>query len=287
MNEQVKHEPVMVHEIIKALHIKNKGRYIDATLGAGGHAVEIVKKGGQLLGIEADPEMLEIAKKKVLGKVILGNFRDIDQIAQGEGFAKVDGIIFDLGVSTLHYKKLKRGFSFLGESEPLDMRLNPKEQSVTAANLLNGLRREQLTQVFAPVLGDWPARQLTRKIVTARARKPLEKVSDFLVVIGEHKGARHPATKAFLALRMAVNSELPNLKEALPKAFALLESGGRLAIITFHSLEDALVKSFFREMASLGRAKMINKKPVLPRLTEIGDNPSARSAKLRVLEKIR
>jgi 16S rRNA (cytosine1402-N4)-methyltransferase len=293
MNAQVKHEPVMVHEVIERLHIKKGGKYIDATVGAGGHAAEILKKGGELLGLEADPEMLEIAKKNLKSacpgffcKLQHGNFRDLDQIAQEEDFSEVDGIVFDLGISTLHYKKLERGFSFAQRQEPLDMRLDPERQSVTAANLLNGLRKEQLTQVFAPVLGDWPARKLAQKIVVARDKKPLEKVGHFLEIIGSQRGKLHPATKAFLAVRMAVNSELPNLKEALPKAFAILGSKGRLVIITFNSLEDALVKSFFREMAGGNQAKLVTKKPILPGVREIENNPSARSAKLRVLEKI-
>jgi len=284
----VEHKSVLLQEAIEGLHIKKKGRrYIDATLGVGGHAAQIISAGGQVLGIEADPEMLALAKKNVRGRLELGNFRDISEIAARAGFGEVDGIIFDLGISSLHYKEFARGFSFAQSDAPLDMRLNKESQNVSAADLLKILREDQLINLFESVMGGYKARKLAQKIVLVRQRKEIKKVGDLLAIVGEKRKSRtHPATEVFLALRIAVNSELENLKEALPKAFFLLRGGGRLVIITFHSLEDALVKSFFREMAKTEKAKIITKKPIVPSAAEVTQNPSARSAKLRIIEKI-
>ncbi len=284
----IEHKSVLLHEVIEALHIKKKGcRYIDATVGTGGHAAEIIRAGGEVLGIEVDPEMLALAKKNVQGRLELGNFREIDQIAIRAGFREVDAILFDLGISSLHYKEFARGFSFAQSDAPLDMRLNKKKQNINAADLLKVLREEQLVNLFEPVMGRYKAKSIARKIVLVRQRKEIKKVGDLLAIVGEkRKNRAHPATEVFLALRIAVNSELENLKEALPKAFFLLQRGGRLVIITFHSLEDALVKSFFREMAKMGKAKIITKKPIVSSAAEVAQNPSARSAKLRVIEKI-
>ncbi len=288
------HEPVLVKEVVEALHIKKTGCYIDATLGAAGHAIRVVKAGGKLLGIEADPNMLKIARKNLeetcsgfFFETRLGNFKDIDKIAKESGFTKVNGIFFDLGISRLHYKVWPRGFSFSDKTADLDMRLDAKSQNTTAADLLKVLRKDQLTALFAPITGKGKAQKLAQKIILVRQEKEIKKVADLLEIVGQQKrGRTHPATEIFLSLRIAVNSELENLKEALPKAFSLLEKEGKLLVISFHSLEDALVKSFFREMADQKKAKIVNKKPIIPSAGEVGLNPSARSAKLRVLEKI-
>ena len=265
---------------------ERRGKYIDATLGAGGYSLPILKCGGMVLGIDADPKMIAIAKER-LEKVPIGptarpgsffkavnaNFVNIDSIARENGFENVDGIVFDLGISNIHFLGDDRGFSFSDKEAPLDMRLNPGTQAVKASDLLNKLRDDQLRLMLG-----W---NLAQEVVKVRSQKPFEKVGDLTALIGGtplrrgYAGRRtHPATKAFLALRMAVNSELENLREALPKALGLLRKGGVLAVVTFNSDEDRVVKNF-RDGGEI----------ILPSREEVLRNPKARSAKLRVLIK--
>lgn len=296
-NNQMLHKPVMVDEVLEFLNLallKKHGRYIDATLGTGGHTLAIIEVEGQVLGIEVDKKMLEVAKKRLAGmsaaKLINANFKDIDEIAEKAGYTNVDGIVFDLGVSNLHLKSQQRGFSFEKESTLLDMRLDPDTQGVTGADLLNSLRRDQLEELFEVVMEKNEAKKLTKEVLNKREEESIKTVGDFLEIIKKAKiagGKLNPATKPFLALRMAVNSELENLKLALPKAFGLLKKKGRLVVISFHSGEDALVKRFFKEMQTEGLAKILTKKPIQPSDKEIKENPRARSAKLRCLERLR
>jgi 16S rRNA (cytosine1402-N4)-methyltransferase len=277
------HQPVMAREVIEKLHVKRLARYIDATVGTGGHAAEIMGRGGVVLGIDADFRMLEIARKN-LGedKVTLvgGNFRDIDRLAAENGFDKVDGILFDLGISSVHLDSDERGFSFRKLDAPLDMRLDPERQNVSAADLLNSLREDQLRELFS-VTG---VGGLARKVVEQRKAGPIRTVGDFIALMGEGRhGKLHPATKAFLALRIAVNSELISLKEALPKAYELLEPGGRMAVISFHSGEDSIVKRAFGEFEEKGFGK--SEGLVRPLPGEIEKNPRARSAVMRIFRK--
>jgi 16S rRNA (cytosine1402-N4)-methyltransferase len=302
------HKPVLLSEAIGALQV-GKGAhlnnlFIDATVGFGGHTKEIVKKGGRVLGIDADEEALKVARRVLKQacpatfqqterggfKLVHGNFRNIDEIAQKNGFSRVDGILFDLGVSSPQLTSSSRGFSFQSELSPLDMRIDRSSQKVTAADLLNTLSKKQLVQVFSAVLSLGKSRNLATKVVGQRQEAKIETVGDFLKalnLLGKRRGKLiHPATLPFLAVRMAVNSELENLSEALPKAFELLVGGGRLAVISFHSGEDAVVKNYFRGVCRRERAKPINKKPIVPKENEVQKNPRARSAKMRVLEKI-
>lgn len=297
--EQKLHEPVLKNEVIEALglnilaHLKKRPKVIDATLGAAGHASQMVKNGVEVLGIEADPEMLEVAKER-LGKagsfkLVHGNFRKIDEIAEENSFAKVDGILFDLGISTPQLTSPTRGFSFQNRQAPLDMRIDKSSQGITAADLLNLLNLRQLEELFGTVLKKGQAREIAKSVAAKRATFPIKTVGDFLEIIEKivrKRGRLHPATKAFLALRVAVNSELANLREALPKAFELLSPGRRLVVISFHSKEDEIVKDFFREMENGGNASLCSKKPIIPGKDEISKNPKSRSAKMRVLEKI-
>ncbi|OGM87617.1 16S rRNA (cytosine(1402)-N(4))-methyltransferase [Candidatus Woesebacteria bacterium RIFOXYD1_FULL_40_21] len=286
------HEPVMVREVIKALHLKKGGLYIDATVGTGGHALEIVKKGGRVLGIDMDPMMLEIAKMRLEKagrpfKLVSGNFKDIDEIVKKEKVDEVDGILIDLGVSNVHFDTKERGFSFSNPEAPLDMRLNPDSQGVTAADLLNGLREDQLTVLFAKVLPFFKAKKVAKVLILFREQKKFETVADFLEALKDFKGkpGLNPATLPFLALRIAVNSELENLKEALPKAFALLNKGGKLVILSFHSKEEKIIKDFFFSEERENKAKILTKTAITPRDEEIAKNVKARSAKLWILEK--
>lgn len=267
------HEPVLLDEVIKHLHIKKFGKYIDCTLGAGGYTKAILENGGNVLGIDTDESMLKIARenlKDAKGSHILvqGNFKDIKKIAEENGFTQVDGIVFDLGVSNIHFMDKKRGFSFRNPEAHLDMRLDPKSQGLKASDLLNVLREDQLKEMFGS--------SLTKKIAEFRKSKKFEKVGDFLNLFPEKKPGEkiNPATKAFLALRITVNSELDNLKVALPQAWNLLKSHGQLVIVSFHSLEDKIVKDFFK-----------SKEFIRASAQEVKRNPKARSAILRNKEK--
>jgi len=317
MNQFVKqektHEPVLVEEVINVLgltgfaHSKYQARkYIDATLGGGGMSLEIISRGGNVLGIDSDESMLEVAKERlekeslarptpdqdlVWGsfKLIHGNFANIKEIAGNVGFLDVDGIIFDLGISNLHYEDNERGFSFKNLKADLDMRLNPKTQNVTASDLLNSLRFDQLVELFSVVLGKKESKKLTAKIILAREIKKIDTVGDFLNILGSkyrYNKKIHPASLPFLALRIAVGTELDNLNKALSSSFELLNKGGKLAVISFHSAEDRLVKRFFKEKVLDGNVKLFTKKPIIAKEEEILRNPKARSAKLRVLIKI-
>lgn len=282
MNNQKIHESVMVVEVLK--HIKKLGKYIDATLGTGGHTLEIAKKSKLVLGIEADPEMLEIAKNRLKSSenvvLVNGNFVDIDKIAKENNFDKVDGILMDLGVTNLHLLDENRGFSFSNSNlnTELDMRLDQNKQGVKAKDLLNMLREDQLQKLFDTTLDRSSSRWLSSQVIKRRSVEKFETVSDFLDIcerIRNEKVHLHPATLPFLALRIAVNSELDNLVEVLPKAYDLLKVGGKLLVITFHSKEDEIVKSF-------------DKKSQLevPSSEEVLLNARARSAKLRVITKL-
>jgi len=281
MKNEKYHEPVLVHEVLEALGLvaplKTHARIIDATVGTGGHSLEMVKRGANVLGIEADKEMIEIAEERVKAKIVHGNFRDIGKIAFENGFNRVDGIIFDLGVSNIQLLAKEYGLSFSDPDAPLDMRLDKDRQGVTAADLLNGLRQDQLKKLFQVTLMPFQTNYIVKNILLRRENKFFERVGDFtnLCLNMRVKGSLHPATLPFLALRIAVNSELENLKEALSQVPGLLKKGGRLLVITFHSGEDKIVKSFF------GKSGQI----IFPSEIEINNNPRARSAKLYVFEK--
>jgi len=287
------HESVLIREVVEALHINKDRNYIDATTGNGGHSAEILKNGGKVLGIELDPEMLKIAENRLKKegfkdfKLVNGNFTNIDKFAKDAGLEKVDGILFDLGVTNLHLKDLERGFSFANPEAPLDMRINPELEGVKGSDLLNVLREDQLEDLFKITLDPGPAKWISGRVLHSRAGKPISTVGDFLEIseglkIG--KSSLNEATLPFLALRIVVNSELTNLEEVLPKAFDLLKEGGRLVVISFHSGEDAIVKEFFRNKKLEG-AKMVTSKPIEAGEIEMGVNRKARSAKMRILEK--
>ncbi len=267
------HEPVLLKEVIEGLHIKNQGRYIDATLGTGGYTKAILEKGGEVLATDADQSMIQIVKESLKDesvKIVHGNFRQIKKIAEENNFTNVDGIVFDLGVSNVHFSDKSRGFSFRNPEAELDMRLDPESNSVKASDLLNVLREDQLKEMFGY--------KLANKIVEYRKTNKFEKVGDFLSLFSEKRiGKTHPATKAFLALRIAVNSELDNLVETLPQAYELLKPGGKLAVVSFHSDEDRIVKDF---MSQYGGSEAIK-----PSEEEVNRNQKSRSAILRVIGK--
>lgn len=302
------HEPVLVKEVLESLEIvklvrSKEVKIIDATLGLGGHAIEFVKLGANVLGIDLDKESLEIARRRLMKacpspqidnlgrcfKLVQGNFREIDRLAVLSGFVPADAILFDLGISSYQLAKKEKGFSFQYKDAPLDMRLDTKNQNVTAKDLVCVLSKSQLVTLFEKVLPLPKARKLAESIVNYRERASINTVGDLLTALslGEKRVSDlHPATLAFLALRIAVNSELANLEEALPKAFEILGQGGKLAVISFHSGEDVVVKKYFKKIDAEGLAKLVTKKPIVPTELEIETNPRARSAKMRVLQKI-
>ena len=282
----------MVGQVVDQLHVKEGSSYIDATLGTGGHTLEIANKGGMVLGIDADLEMITVAKKRMKDlkniKLVQGNFVTIDQIAKENDFPEVDGILFDLGVSNIHLKNLERGFSFENPEADLDMRLDPNTQGVKASDLLNVLREDQIEDLFAVTLEPGAAKWITGRVLHSRAAKPISKVSDLLEIcegLKTGKTGLREGTLPFLALRIAVNSELDNLREVLPKAFDLLKPEGRIVVISFHSKEDEIVKEFFKEKNLRLQARLITFSPVRASITEVSVNRRARSAKMRVIEK--
>lgn len=295
------HKSVLVTESVKALHIKNQGHYIDATLGAGGHTIEILKHGGNVIGLDADEKMLRVAKEKIVkacptlkenleSRLILlpGNFSRIDAHLLSTDVDQIDGIIADLGISMYHYKDDNRGFSFINREDLLDMRLDPENQAVKASDLLNSLSERQLVHLFCLGMNEVEAKRIARGVVNSRDEHPIVYVSDFLEICEGviRKNKIHPATQAFMALRMAVNNELDNLNDLIEKSVKILASGGRLVIITFHSKEDYLVSRLFKSLKKDGVVRIAPEDGILPSANEVSRNPSARSAKLRVIEKI-
>ena len=283
------HESVLTKEAIDFLRVKRGDLYIDATLGAAGHTREILKKGGKVLAIDRDPEstkFVETLKLKNL-KVVNNNFSHIYKIAIEFGITKVSGILFDLGVSSHQIKDAKRGFSFK-KSGPLDMRMEPN-LAVTAADIVNNFEKRRLYEIFQNFADERLSRPIADAIFSTRQIKRISSTGELAQIIREVY-ARHklktktdPATKVFQALRIIVNSELLNLEEGLLQTEKLLIQEGRLVVISFHSLEDAIVKRFFKGSKEL---KVLTKSPIGPTREEIERNPRSRSAKLRAAEKI-
>ena len=288
------HEPVLLKEVIGYLNIKPGRKYIDATVGGGGHSKAILKLGGQLLAIDCDPEAIEAARERLSTacpdaswRLTQGNFKDLAKIAGKYGFEKIDGVLFDLGVSSYQLETPQRGFSFNLEG-PLDMRMDPSLE-VTAADLVNGLNKGELEELFKKFAQEHSAGCIAEAIINARRLKPIKTIGQLVEIIENavpRRGRLHPATKVFQALRIVVNDELNNLKAALPQAMALLNPGGRLTVISFHSGEDKIVKQFLRHQAKEGKLRLITKKPIRVSAEELSANPRSRSAKLRVGEKL-
>ncbi|MFH1833056.1 MAG: 16S rRNA (cytosine(1402)-N(4))-methyltransferase RsmH [Candidatus Levyibacteriota bacterium] len=285
------HTPVLLKEIVDFLGVSKGKKYIDATLGGGGHTFEILKCGGTVLGIDVDQDAIDYVKSKINEEklvLVKGNFKDIDKIAHSKGFNNVSGIIFDLGVSSFQLEKDSRGFSFQKEG-PLDMRMDPSGASgqVKAADLINALTKGELYELFTKLGEERFARTISNDICRARRVKPIETTSELAGIIRKRGFLKKidPATRVFQALRIAVNDELNNLKEALPKAIGLLEKGGLLEVISFHSLEDRIVKNCFQQFQKEGLGNVLIKKPIVPSNEEQKINRRSRSAKLRVFKR--
>ncbi len=284
------HTSVLLQETIESLQIRAGNKYIDGTLGGGGHTLEIVKRGGRVLGLDVDEDALEFVRSKIIDNLVLvkGNFKDVDILARENGFEKVSGILMDLGVSSHHFDTPNRGFSFAKDG-PLDMRMD-RDLQVNAADLVNVLTKSELTELFTKFGEERFTRSIVSHIVEARKAKRIESTAELADIVRHavpfSKKGINPATQVFQALRIAVNDELNSLIEALPNAVDLLESKGRLVVISFHSLEDRIVKRSFLEFEEKGLGTIITKKPIVPTDEEIEQNSRSRSSKLRVFEKI-
>lgn len=287
------HQPVLLTEALYFLNVKPGKRYIDATVGGGGHSEAILKEGGEVLGIDQDPKALTVAERRLSScpgvfRLAAGNFAHLQEIASKADFTKTSGILFDLGVASFQLEDPSFGLTFAKDA-PLDMRLDPT-LGVTAADLVNSLNEKQLAQLFFEKAGEKRSRELAHAISGRRTLKPIKTTKELAELVEKVSGGRsekiHPATKVFLALRMAVNLELENLQAALPQALALLAGGGRLVVISFHSGEDRIVKNFLRGGEKAAVLKILNRKPVVPSEAEVRANPRARSGKLRAAEKI-
>ncbi len=260
------HIPVLLREAVDGLQVTPGKRFIDATYGGGGHAREIERLGGQVLGIDTDPD----------AGAILGNFRNIEKIAIEYGFGEVDGILFDLGVSSHQLDTAERGFSYRFGDAPLDSRLNQSE-GITAAEYLKTVSENELYETLATFGEEEHSRAIAVAIIRARHLSPVATTGDLLKIVG-----KNAASRVFQALRIAINDELHALKDGLQGAKALLKPGGRLVVISFHSLEDRIVKLFLQSDAW----KVITKKPITPSEEEIRENIRSRSAKMRIAERI-
>jgi 16S rRNA (cytosine1402-N4)-methyltransferase len=291
------HIPVLKNEAIEALAIRDNGIYVDATVGLGGYTRAIADKvaTGKVIGFDADSRALAIAEESLAEygeRIILkhSNFRYIERVLGEIDIVAVDGIVADLGLSSMELDDSSRGFSFR-ENAPLDMRFDIESQDLTAKDIVNTYSQEKLTELFKN-LGDEPfSGRIARVIVEARKIKKIEttqELADIIVSIVPKKFAKksiHPATRVFQALRMEVNDEIGALRSLLSSSLSLLNSTGRLAIVSFHSGEDRIVKQTFREWREQGWVNIITKKPITPTDEEIGANPRSRSAKLRIIEK--
>ena len=289
------HIPVLLEETIAALAVRPGGRYVDGTFGRGGHSRAIRKLGGEVLGIDRDDEAVASAGDI---KVARGRHGDIKEIANENGWDQVDGVLLDLGVSSPQLDDAGRGFSFLREG-PLDMRMD-RSQGISAADIVNGESAERLEEIFRE-LGEEPAaRRIARGIAARRGFRTTTDLAGFVERISPRRGSRHPATRVFQALRMAVNDELGELERALSGGLELLRPGGRFAVISFESLTDRTVKRFFADhagkMVSLQqggerwdgtppRVRMVTRRAVTASESETANNPRSRSARLRAAEK--
>ena len=301
------HKPVLYQEIIHALQPKSPGRYIDGTIGAGGHArgiLEACAPEGCLLGFDLDSQALALARETLApyGKrvvLVQASYLSLMEMMQHLGWDAVDGIVIDLGVSSMQLDTPERGFSFTQDA-PLDMRFN-REIGLTAAQLINTTPEADLANLLFQYGEEPRARKIAKMILQARPVTTTLQLTEIVKKAYPGHSRVHPATRTFQAIRIAVNDELSVLEQALPRAMEALRPGGRLAVISFHSLEDRIVKDFFRreskdwinppyeriyEVERNATLKEITRKPITPSADEIETNPRARSAKLRVAEKL-
>ncbi|MDO5127885.1 MAG: 16S rRNA (cytosine(1402)-N(4))-methyltransferase RsmH [Eubacteriales bacterium] len=311
---EFKHTSVLLTETIESLNIKPDGIYVDGTLGGGGHSLEICKRlgaGGRLIGIDQDMDAIAAATKRLEDyknqvTIVHSNYQAIDSVLKGLSIDGVDGIILDLGVSSYQLDNVERGFTYR-EDTPLDMRMD-QSQPMTARDIVNDYSEMELFRVIRDYGEDGFAKNIAKHIVQARSKHPIETTGELNEIIKAaipaklRQGTGHPSKKTFQAIRIELNHELDVLEQSLDKMIRLLNPGGRLSIITFHSLEDRIVKTIFRRnmnpctcppnfpVCTCGKTsigKIITRKPIVPGEQELETNARAKSSKLRVFEKIR
>ncbi|MGN0676032.1 MAG: 16S rRNA (cytosine(1402)-N(4))-methyltransferase RsmH [Oscillospiraceae bacterium] len=307
-NISFSHVPVLLAETLEGLDIKSDGVYIDGTCGGAGHSREIAKRldGGRLIGIDRDPDAVKAASERLApynAKVLHGNYSDIAALARSEGIEAADGILLDLGVSSHQLDTVERGFSYHGDA-PLDMRMSQEGQ--TAADLVNTLSCEELSRIMFEYGEEKFSRRIADEIIRRREIKPITTTGELAEIVSaavpaKFKRDKNPCKKTFQAFRIAVNCEFDHLNKGLDDAFDLLKSGGRLCVITFHSLEDRIVKQRFASFCKgcicppdfpqcvcgrTPRGKLVNRKPIEASAEELEANNRSRSAKLRIIEKI-
>ncbi|HYL10710.1 MAG TPA: 16S rRNA (cytosine(1402)-N(4))-methyltransferase RsmH [Candidatus Acidoferrales bacterium] len=287
------HTPVLLEEVLHWLEVKSDGTYLDATVGSGGHAASIAQRlsTGRLIGLDRDAQALEIARERLKEfgeKVTLvhSEFSRIGEVARELGLPPLDGVLADLGVSSMQLDRAERGFSFR-EAGPLDMRMN-REMPETADEIVNRWPEKELANLLYREGEEHDSRRIARSIVRAR---PIRDTAHLATVVAGARRLRgrqklHPATKTFLALRIAVNREMEELGQFLSRTPATLSSGGRWVVLSYHSLEDRMVKRAFQSLARSGEMKILTKKVIQPGEEETEANPRARSAKLRAAEKV-
>ena len=307
----MKHYSVLLSESIEGLSIKEDGIYIDATLGYGGHSSEILKKipKGHLYSFDQDKEAIEFSNNRLskIGNnftIIHSNFVNMVEELEKLNINKVDGILFDLGLSSPQIDEKERGFSFMSDS-PLDMRMN-REDKTTAKDIINNYSYEELLNIFYSYGEEKMSKQIAKKIVSERDNKEINTTKELVDIIKNAVGAKyfnnsHPERNIFQAIRIEVNNELNTLRTILPKAINILNTGGRISVITFHSLEDRIVKQAFKKASDVNELvkglpeipseykpliKLINKKPIIPSSKELEENTRSKSAKLRIIERL-
>jgi 16S rRNA (cytosine1402-N4)-methyltransferase len=301
------HIPVLLQEVLEGLAVRPEGWYVDCTVGLGGHSRAILdasSPGGRLLGLDADPQTLEQARLRLShfgnrARLVCSNFRSLAQIARENAVSAANGILMDLGLSSWQLADSDRGFSFQQDGAA-DMRFNPAE-GPSAADLVNTLDESELAEIIWRYGEEPGSRRIARAIAAARPIYSASKLAAIVAGAIGKRGKIHPATRTFQALRIAVNDELEALEEALPQAVELLSPGGRLAVISFHSLEDRIVKTHFRNESRdcicppglpgcvcnhRAIVRMVSRKPITPGERELAANPRARSAKLRIVERL-
>ena len=318
MTNEYRHTPVLLAECLEHLKLKTQHTFVDATLGGAGHSIEVAKRlgtEGLLIGIDQDDMALEAAGARLDAlpadvkphiKLLKGNFGDLDDLLVEAEVPGIDAILFDLGVSSPQLDFVSRGFSFKKDA-PLDMRMDPGKQTINAAELVNTLNEQELTRIISEYSDERWASRIARFIVAARETAPIETTGQLVDVIkaaipaSARRAGGHPAKRTFQALRIEVNSELDVLKSGLEAAIRWLNPGGRVAVISYHSLEDRIVKQTFVEHARTCTCppdlpvcvcgaqpvlKIVTRKPVLPSQDEVQRNARSRSAKLRVAQKL-
>lgn len=289
----IEHLPVMGREMIEIIGPVEGGIYVDATVGLGGHSAMLLSKIGQtgrVVGIDRDDNALALTAESLHDSRLMlskGSFSDMETILHSQGINEADGVLLDLGVSMMQLKDLARGFSF-NSKERLDMRMD-SSQDLSAWDVVNGYSERDLVRILKEYGEEYRAVKIVRSIIHERNKKSIDTCMELAEIISRaigRTGKVHPATKTFQALRIEVNKELDELKKGLEASLRILRKGGRLCVISYHSLEDRVVKHFIKERAQADIVKQLLKKPLVPAIDEIRANPSSRSAKLRGAEKL-